>query len=295
MPMKELWSKEQESRFFIDARKFAEPQQLFYHSDDDRYYAYWPKNYRGSKTTLQARNSLIGTYTERWTTDLLREFAKSKGYHAIQGAICDEIGLPKNSSADVAISKTENITQKPEDIILIAEVKMSIVWNWELKGDSDGEKIVCIGDFKTHSGNPGLLRSDTMLKAIGKSINIRVSNYKTSRIPIIVFGNTPITKSYYGKVDYLLRSGIIQGFWSVNPKPLDNDGENIKSTEKQGFYRIDSYNELISKLDELFSKEITFFSSICSKDELGKFIEIADKEKTYEEKAEKFLSLIRNG
>ena len=39
-----------------------------------------------------------------------------------------------------------------------------------------------------------------MLKAIGKSINIRVSRYKASKIPIIILGNTPITESYFNKV-----------------------------------------------------------------------------------------------
>jgi len=46
-----------------------------------------------------------------------------------------------------------------------------------------------------------LLRSDSMLKGIGKSINIRVSSFKAATIPIIVMGNTPITNSYYPKVD----------------------------------------------------------------------------------------------
>jgi hypothetical protein len=59
---------------------------------------------------------------------------------------------------------------------------MSIVWNWELKNN----QLICLGDFKTHKGNPGLLRSDSMLKAIGKNINIRVSGIGASRIPIII-------------------------------------------------------------------------------------------------------------
>ena len=75
---------------------------------------------------------------------------------------------------------------------------MSIVWNWELQG---GKTLSCIGDYKTHQGNPGLLRSDSMLKGIGKSINIRVSSFQAATIPIIVMGNTPITNSYYPKVD----------------------------------------------------------------------------------------------
>ena len=124
--MKELWSKEQEMKFFTEARKFAVPEQLFYLSDDNRYYAYWPKNYKGSKSTLQARNALIGNYTEKWSADLLSEFAQSRGYYVVQGAVCSEIGLPKISSADVAICKTKSIYQRAEDILLIIEVKMSV-------------------------------------------------------------------------------------------------------------------------------------------------------------------------
>ena len=70
---------------------------------------------------------------------------------------------------------------------------------------------MCWGLYNT-SGQSGLLRSDSMLKAIGKSINIRVSNYKASNIPIIIIGNTPITNNYYSKVDHLKTAGIIQGF-----------------------------------------------------------------------------------
>ncbi|MDI6903035.1 MAG: hypothetical protein QMC77_04795 [Methanocellales archaeon] len=291
--MKELWDKEQEIKFFTEARKFAAPEQLFYVSDDGRYYAYWPKSYKGVKTTLQARNALIGSFTEKWSADLLEDFVQSKGYYVVQGAICDEIGLPKRSSADLVISRTKNINQRAEDILIIFEVKMSVVWNWELKLKNDKEGLVCLGNYKTHQGNPGLLRSDSMLKAIGKSINIRVSSIKASKIPIIVLGNTPITNNYYEKVDHLRRSGVIQGFWSVNPNPLDNDGENIKNTEGLGFYRFDAYNELIDKLDELLREEREFFSSMRTKSELGRIIEIANREDTYERKAEKFLSLIR--
>ena len=185
--MKELWGREQEINFFTEARGFAAPEQLFYLSDDDRYYAYWPKSYKGSKSTLQARNALIGKYTEKWSADLLSEFAQSKGYYAVQGVVCDEIGLPRISSADVAICKTKNISQRAEDILLIIEVKMSVGWNWELKYEGGKEEPVCLGDYTTHQGNPGLLRSDTMLKAIGKSINVRVSSPKASKIPSSVF------------------------------------------------------------------------------------------------------------
>jgi len=288
--MPELWTKEKEIEFFRQALKnFAEPEQLFYISDNGKYYAYWPKSYKGKKSTLQSRNALIGNFTEKYSVDLLQEFARKRNLYAVQGVICKEIGLTPQSPSDVAICKAKRREQKPEDIVAIFEVKMSIVWNWEYR---DGE-LICIGDYKTHQGNPGLLRSDSMLKAIGKSINIRVSGYKASKIPIIILGNTPITESYFKKVDHLKKAGIIQGFWSTNPEPLGNNDGNIKSTKHKGFTRFDSIQELYNILDELLSKEMEFFSSMKSKKELGQIIEIANRETTYEQKAEEFLKLIR--
>ena len=291
--MKQLWNKEKEIEFFIESRKFATPEQLFYVSDDKRYFAYWPRFYKGVKTTLQSRNSLIGNFTEKFSVDLLQDFASKHGWFSVQGVICEEIGLPQQSSADVAICKSKDIIQKPESILMIFEVKMSIVWNWELKQNVEKEELICLGDYKSHQGNPGLLRSDSMLKAIGKSINIRVSDYAASRIPIIILGNTPITKSYYKKVDFLKNAGIIQGFWSVNSAPVDGDGENIKRTDKGGFIRMDNYSELEDCLNNLITEPKEFFSSMKSKKELGRIIEIANNEFDIEKKAEKFLSLIK--
>lgn len=288
--MEKLWSKEVEQQFFNEATRFATLEQLFYLTESSKHLAYWPKGYAGKKSTLQSRNSLIGNFTEKWTTDLIHEVIKDKGLFAVQGAICNEIALSNMSPADVVISRNKNINQTPDDILGIIEVKMSIVWNWEFQKN---KKLMCIGDYKTHQGNPGLLRSDSMLKAIGKSINIRVSSFQASPIPIIIMGNTPITNSYYSKVDHLKIAGIIQGFWSVNPKPLDNDGENIKKTEKQGFYRFDSFDELKKSFVNLLSEERNFFSSMKGKKELGKIIEIANREEKYEKKAEVFLKLLK--
>ena len=291
--MKHLWTKEKEIEFFIESRKFATPEQLFYVSDDKRYFAYWPKSYDGEKSTLQSRNSLIGNFTEKYSVDLLQDFASKHNWFSVQGVVCEEIGLTRQSSADVAICKSRDIVQKPENVLMIFEVKMSIVWNWELKQIGKKEELVCLGDYKSHQGNPGLLRSDSMLKAIGKSINIRVSNYSASRIPIIILGNTPITASYHKKVDFLKSAGIIQGFWSVNSAPLDESGENIKRTTKNGFIRMDAYLELENALEKLSTEPTEFFSSMKSKKELGRIIEIANSEPEIEKKAEKFLSLIR--
>ncbi len=106
-------------------------------------------------------------------------------------------------------------------------------------------------------------------------------------------GNTPITKYYYKKADLLKSAGVIQGFWSINPTPLDNNGENVKRTDNDGFIRIDSYSELEDYLEKLIIEPKEFFSSMKSKKELGKIIEIANKESDLEKKAEKFLSMIR--
>ncbi len=292
--MPELWSKNIEIEFFRSSRKFATPEQLFYVSNENKYYAYWPKTYKGKRFTLQSRNSLIGNFTEKFSVDLLQEFANKHNWFAVQGVVCDEISLSKQSKADVAICKTKEINQKPENILMLFEVKMSIVWNWELVNEGGNEKLVCIGDYKTHRGTPGLLRSDSMLKAIGKSINIRVSDYSAFHIPIIILSNTPITQYYNKKVDFLYNAGIIQGFWSVNSKPLDNNGDNIKETGKGGFYRMDNYNELENHLENLLTEPREFFSSMKSKKELGEIIKIANQESDIERKAQKFLALIRD-
>jgi len=288
-----LWNRNQEKDFFMKSLEFAQPEQLFYLTKDKKFLAYWPKNYKGPKTTLQSRNSLIGSYTEKWNTDLFDGIAKAAGGCSVQGVVCEEIGLMKQSPADVAICKTKEVVQKPENILMIIEVKMSVVWNWEFvsKNEKDFD-LICIGDYRTHQGNPGLLRSDTMLKAIGKSINIRVSSFSASKIPIVVVGNTPVTKSYYEKIDHLKKSGIIQGFWSVNPNPLDNDGENIKSTPLKGFYRFDDYEGLKQSSLNLLKEKREFFSSMQTKKRLGEIIEIANKESTYEDKAQRFLKLL---
>lgn len=288
--MKHLWNKETEIEFFKKSLQLTTPEQLFYKTSDNRYLAYWPKNYTGTKTTLQSRNAFIGDYTEKWSLHILKDFAERIKAYPVQGVICEEIGLNKKSPADLAFCQTNAKIQKPEDIIIIFEVKMSVAWNWEFLKRSGNLRL--IGDYTTHQGNPGLLRSDTMLKAIGKSINIRVSGFKATRIPIIILGNTPITNTYYEKVDHLKKFGIIQGFWSLNPDPRDKI-ETIKNTQHNGFVRIDSYQELIEYLKELLKEEREFFSGMKSKKQLGKIIEIANNEKTYEQKAEKFLSLLR--
>lgn len=167
---------------------------------------------------------------------------------------------------------------------------MSIVSNY--KYDKKQNNISFIGDYKSHKGNPSLLRSDSMLKAIGKSINIRVSGPASTKIPIVVLGNSPITDTYKNKVDFLKTSGVIQGFLSLNPHPTDSVF--IKTTPKSGFQTINNLQKLQEFLSTLIKSELNFFSSMISKSNLGKIISIAAQEKTDILRAEKFLSLISN-
>jgi len=292
MKTRKLWDKNEEHKFFRKTLEIATPEQLFYTTEKGKYLAYWPKHYQGRKTTLQSRNAFIGSYTEKWVKELFQPIADELNAYSIHNAICEEIGIGQRSPADIMIARKSSKFQKPEDIILLAEVKMSIVWNWEYNPKKD--ELKCVGDYTTHQGNPGLLRSDTMLKAIGKSINIRVSDFKSSKIPIIIIGNTPITETYYKKVDHLKQAGIIQGFYSVNPSPI-NSKQNIKNTSGNGFLRIDRFNELRDEIIKLVQEKREFFSGMLSRRKLGRLINIANKESTYEKKGEKFLEMLREG
>jgi len=284
-----LWNNDTEIQFFTEALKnFASPEQLFYNLQDG-YFAYVPKGSDGEGKTLQSRNSLIGQYTEKWCKTLFEPIANELGLHAVNSVVCDELGLSKRSSADLAFCTTNNNFQKSENIKLIFEIKMSIVSNYKY---THPNKVEYVGDYKQHKGNPALLRSDSMLKAIGKSINIRVSGIASTKIPIVVLGNSPITDSYIKKVDFLKTSGVIQGFWSLNPNPTDSDY--IKNTPKLGFQTISDKEQLLNNCKELLTNDMNYFSSMISKSKLGEIIRIASQETTDIAKAEKFLTLIRS-
>lgn len=284
-----LWNKQQEILFFKNSQNFASINQLFNESEDGRYFAYWPKNYRGKRTTLQSRNSLIGKYSEKWVADLFNLLIEDKNLFAIQQAQIPAIGITYNSPADVVISTKNKKVLRPEDVKIIFEVKMSVVWNWEY--DIGTNSLTEIGDYRTHKGKPSFTRSDSILKAIGKCIDIRVSNWKASKIPLIVLGNAPLSNGFCKKADYLKNAGIIQGFWSLNPYPL-NHGNTRKNSSQNAFIRFDNSDELKSNLTKMFQEELNFFSGMKNPTELGKLIEIANQENNYQQKGLKFLKLI---
>ena len=285
----ELWNKNQELLFFNTSRSFASVDQLFNRTEDGRHVAYWPKDYCGKKSTLQARNSLIGNFTEKYVADLFKYVTDEK-FHVIQQAQIPALGISSKSPADIVISTEDKRILKPHEVKLICEVKMSLVWNWEYDEASDA--IIEIGDYRFHQGKPSFTRSDSILKAIGKCIDIRVSSIDASKIPIIVLGNAPLSSGFCKKADYLKRAGIIQGFWSLNPSPL-NHGNTRKTTPENAFIRFDDVGELNISLNKLFNQDLNFFSGMINPRELGKIIEIAGHERSYEKKGLKFLDLLK--
>jgi hypothetical protein len=280
-----LWDIDTEKQFFTDALgHFATPEKLFYNLKSG-HFAYVPKNCDAEGQTLQSRNALIGSFTETWAKTLFSPIARKFNLFAVNTVECPAIGLSKRSEADLAFCTTDSKFQSAQNIKLIFEIKMSIVSNYKYISSE------FIGDYKTHQGNPSLLRSDSMLKAIGKSINIRVSGIESTEIPIVVLGNSPITNNYSHKVDFLKTAGVIQGFWSLNPIPTQS--EYVKKTENLGFQTLQKTDDIEILVNDLLGAKLNYFSSMISQNKLGEYIRIAHKEPTDEAKAEKFLSLIR--
>lgn len=282
-----FWDKNTEINFFEEALKnFASLEQLFYRLSDG-YFAYAPKGKSTEKQTLQSRNALIGRYTEKWCKNFFEPIAQKLGLFAVSGVVCEEIGLTTKSNADLAFCITNKTHQKAENIKLLFEIKMSIVNNYHIKNN----QFQFLGNYTTHKGNPSILRSDSMLKAIGKSINIRVSGANSNKIPILIIGNSPITKNYANKVDFLKKSGVVQGFLSVYPNPAQSF---IKDTQNKGFQTFDDYLKLQDFIVSLIASDMYFFSSMLPKKELGKIIKTAAKENFEIKIAEKFLQLLNH-
>ncbi|GBD92354.1 hypothetical protein BMS3Abin04_03089 [bacterium BMS3Abin04] len=223
--------------------------------------------------------------SEKWSKDFFQPIAESLGLFAVNSVVCPELGLTTQSDADLAFCTTNKTHQKPKNIKLLFEIKMSIVNNYKFENN----KVKFIGDYKTHKGNPSILRSDSMLKAIGKSINIRVSGKESTKIPILILGNSPITKNYKKKVDFLKQAGIIQGFISTYPNPTN---DYVKETDSKGFQTFDYYDKLSNFIIDLVKSDLNFFSSMLPKKKLGQIITISAKEKDDISKAERFLTLI---
>jgi hypothetical protein len=138
-----LWNNQSEIQFFTDALKsFATPEQLFYHLKGGSF-AYVPKGFNAEGQTLQSRNSLIGQFTEKWCRDLFQPIAEKLKLYAVNGVVCEELGLSRQSSADLAFCTTNKIDQKAENIKLLFEIKMSVVSNYRFTKPNN---IQMVGD-----------------------------------------------------------------------------------------------------------------------------------------------------
>lgn len=279
-----MWSINDEINFFKNAINgdFANKEDLFYQIND-KYLAYIPKETKKRIPTLQSRNSLIGNYTENWCCNLLQNIAKRFGLYAVNGVVCNELGLIPSSRADLAFCTTNNKNQIPQNIKLIFEIKMSIVNQYEFL---NGE-IIYLGNHKTHKALPSLTRSDSMLKAIGKSINIKVESAFARNIPMVIIGNTHISDNYLHKVDNLGKSGVLQKVISVNPS-IDE----IKKSPLNYFCTPNNLNELEEILENILNEDLYYFSSMMSKEQLSQIIKQSSKAKNEIEIAETFLKLL---
>ncbi len=112
---------------------------------------------------------------------------------------------------------------------------------------------------------------------------------ESTKIPIIVLGNSPITENYSKKVDFLKKAGIIQIFISLYPNPSN---DSITNTEGKGFQTFDEFQNLADYIASIVNSDMNFFSSMLPKRELGRIITIAAKEKDDVSRAEKFLELL---
>ena len=280
--LRRLWGLWAEENFFQQELDRSEkPDRLFYRIDEPGYppyVAYWPKGLKSkerSRQTLQSRNAPIGTYTENWLRRLLEPIAQNLGFSVVADLRCHRLGLDRNSPADLAftrISHGDRADYAPEEIALIIEVKMSLVWNWGYEPTTG--TLSLLGDYTTHQGRPSLLRSDSVLKAIGKGVNVHTSTFDM-RIPFIVVGNSPLARSYHSKADLLRRVGLVDLFLSVNPQPLERDHhqpENVKETLGGGFQRVDSVTELAEVLESLLQEERATIVARLPYDVLGALI-----------------------
>lgn len=282
-----MWSTTDELNFFRNAINLSSIENLMV-KVKGQYYAFQPKNISDAKVnTPQARNSFIGSTTEKWCKDLFADIASINNLYAVNGVVCEEIGLTRQSAADMAFCTSPNQIQTADNIKLIFEIKMGIVNNYRYNENDDFD--FC-GDYTTHKGNPSLLRSDSMLKAIGKSINLRVDSSKAKKIPIIILGNSPITQNYVKKVDCLKSSGVIQKFISLYPNPTN--GDFIRDTPDKGFETFDNPKVIENYISQVLNANMNYFSSMMSNKELGQIITKANNEPTDELKGQRFIEML---
>lgn len=243
--------------------------------------------------TLNSRNTGISDITERFALNLLSTVVKElrpqlpQDLFVKRGVICSSLGLKGNSGADLAIVTQEKDGPVPASAIkCLFEVKMSFIWNWH-----EEDLTSPSADYDNHYGRPGIFRTDSILKAIGKATITR--SYSGSEgIPFIVIGNTP-PPGYRAHIDRTVGSGLIQKWISLTPQPLAVDPKdptgkrNPKRTS--GFLRIDEVKELQQLLKTLLSKQWLYTSAMVEAEKVGRLIKSLDLDGTPEKIGHEFL------
>lgn len=281
-----MWTINDEVSFFHNALRLNSIESLMVRVNSC-YYAFQPKSFNERVSAPQARNAVIGNATEKWCKDFFFDIARANNLYAVNGVVCPQIGLTPQSSADLAFCVTDSKEQTPENIKLIFEIKMGIINNYKYVDDS----VEFCGDYFSHKGNPSLLRSDSMLKAIGKSVNLRVDSALGKQIPIVILGNSPITNGYKDKVDSLCNSGVIQKFISLYPNPSDK--EFIRKSPNNGFETFYRSRDVAEYISSLLLTDLNYFSAMMNNSDLGRLIEKANMESCDELKGQKFIELLR--
>ncbi|SHF22216.1 hypothetical protein SAMN02745195_02129 [Thermoanaerobacter uzonensis DSM 18761] len=291
-----LWSKDVEKGFLKMYLKEYGIDSLFYkveENDNIRYYTYYPSSISRNlkkKDTIQSRNALIGEFTEKFVKYLFSrtEIVSEKKLYVVNDVICPELGLTASSPADIVISsKNERVLNK-DDIYLIGEIKMSLVWNWSFNPDYNS--LTEEGDFTSHTGQPSLLRSDSVLKAIGKAVNIRLYNFEEV-IPIVIICNTPLHSSYLEKIDNLFSKYFIHGILSLNPYLKNVHGNYIHNTESGSVVTIENLSHLNDKMFDLI-KEKESKKKIIIKAIDGNFREELQREIRYIKNADEAIDIV---
>ncbi len=303
--MEKLWNPEEERKLIKnliedDVNVWAEIQC---ESCGHKYEAFFKKsskcpqcNAKVSSTTPQGRNNPLAARTEEFAANIIDKALKEAGlgeFAVDRNVRCDDLGLTSRTKADAAIVRSEshsNDNYAPEQIKVIFEVKMSVIWNWEL--DKEG-KLVVTSDYDGHKGRGSIYRTDSILKAIGKATIFR-GYPKSNTVPFIVIGNSPPPKGYLDNIDASVASGIVQKYLSLTPNPLvvdpsDSEERNPKESDGKGFLRMDSLDELKRFVKNLVKEDIIFFSSMLGKPDLGKLIKSLDLSKEHKEIGQEFF------
>ncbi|ACZ62564.1 hypothetical protein [Dehalococcoides mccartyi] len=245
--------------------------------------------------TFNQRNAVVSAITEEFVLNVFKQAINSSpqlsgNFYAKRNVTCPQLELGNSTAADIAIlNKDFDGPVNPQDIECICEVKMSMIWNW-----SSNNRDTPIADYDSHAGRPSIYRTDSILKAIGKAAIIR-SCPQNEKIPFIVIGNTPPPFNYRDKVDGTVKSGLIQKWISLTPKPLvvsskAQDKRNPKKTI--GFLRIDTINELQEFLSTLLSTEWQYVGAMVEAKKIGEILRLIDLSQNDESVGQQFLNLL---